>query len=93
MIYSAGLNRRDVQAQILFAGIQSVHRKAYTIQRADLVLVDEAHLIPRKSEPLGAPANRAQGLALVGRAARRVIERGQDGGKLLLAEVGGAGHG
>ena len=32
-IYSAGLNRRDVQAQILFAGIQSVHRKAYTIQR------------------------------------------------------------
>ena len=26
-IYSAGLNRRDVQAQILFAGIQSVHRR------------------------------------------------------------------
>jgi DNA repair protein RadD len=48
-IYSAGLNRRDVQAQILFAGIQSVHRKAYTIQRADLVLVDEAHLIPRSA--------------------------------------------
>ncbi|MGH6885919.1 MAG: DEAD/DEAH box helicase [Geminicoccales bacterium] len=45
-IYSAGLNRRDVQAQILFAGIQSVHRKAYAIQRADLVLVDEAHLVP-----------------------------------------------
>jgi DNA repair protein RadD len=49
-IYSAGLNRRDVQAQILFAGIQSVHRKAYAIQRADLVLVDEAHLIPRKAD-------------------------------------------
>jgi DNA repair protein RadD len=48
-IYSAGLNRRDVQAQILFAGIQSVHRKAYAIQRADLVLVDEAHLIPRSA--------------------------------------------
>jgi DNA repair protein RadD len=48
-IYSAGLNRRDVQAQILFAGIQSVHRKAYAIQRADLVLVDEAHLIPRQA--------------------------------------------
>jgi DNA repair protein RadD len=46
-VYSAGLNRRDVQAQILFAGIQSVHRKAYAIQRADLVLVDEAHLVPR----------------------------------------------
>jgi hypothetical protein len=48
-IYSAGLNRRDTQAQILFAGIQSVHRKAYAIQRADLVLVDEAHLIPRRA--------------------------------------------
>jgi DNA repair protein RadD len=48
-IYSAGLNRRDVQAQILFAGIQSVHRKAYAIQRADLVLVDESHLIPRSA--------------------------------------------
>jgi DNA repair protein RadD len=48
-IYSAGLNRRDAQAQILFAGIQSVHRKAYTIQRADLVLVDEAHLISRSA--------------------------------------------
>jgi DNA repair protein RadD len=48
-VYSAGLNRRDVQAQILFAGIQSVHRKAYAIQRADLVLVDEAHLIPRSA--------------------------------------------
>jgi superfamily II DNA or RNA helicase len=48
-IYSAGLNRRDVQAPILFAGIQSVYRKAYAIQRADLVLVDEAHLIPRSA--------------------------------------------
>ena len=48
-MYSAGLNRRDVQAQILFAGIQSVHKKAYAIQRADLVLVDEAHLIPRSA--------------------------------------------
>jgi DNA repair protein RadD len=48
-IYSVGLNRRDVQAQILFAGIQSAHKKAYAIQRADLVLVDEAHLIPRSA--------------------------------------------
>jgi DNA repair protein RadD len=48
-IYSAGLNRRDTQARILFAGIQSVHRKAYAIQRADLVLVDESHLIPRST--------------------------------------------
>ena len=49
-IYSAGLNRRDAQAQILFAGIQSVHRKASTIRHADLVLVDESHLIPARAD-------------------------------------------
>src|SRR5512134_1146469 len=28
-IYSAGLNKRDLQAQILFAGIQSIHKRAH----------------------------------------------------------------
>lgn len=46
-IYSAGLNKRDIEAQILFAGIQSIHKKAYHVQRCDLVLIDEAHLIGR----------------------------------------------
>jgi DNA repair protein RadD len=45
-IYSAGLGRRDADARILFAGIQSVHKRAAKIGHADLVLVDEAHLIP-----------------------------------------------
>ncbi len=46
-IYSAGLYRRDIRAQILFAGIQSIHRHAYQVQRCDLVLIDEAHLLGR----------------------------------------------
>jgi DNA repair protein RadD len=46
-IYSAGLSRRDIHAQILFAGIQSIHRHAYRVQRCDLVLIDEAHLLGR----------------------------------------------
>jgi hypothetical protein len=50
-------------------------------------------IVGGESEPLGAAADRAQGLALVGRAARRVVERRQDGRELLLAEVGGGGHG
>jgi len=45
-IYSAGLGRREADARILFAGIQSVHRKAAEIGHCDLVLIDEAHLIP-----------------------------------------------
>lgn len=49
-IYSAGLGKRDLRSRILFAGIQSIYRKAYDLQRVDLVLVDEAHLIPRSAE-------------------------------------------
>jgi DNA repair protein RadD len=48
-IYSAGLGRREADARILFAGIQSVHRKAAEIGHCDLVLIDEAHLIPTAS--------------------------------------------
>lgn len=44
-IYSAGLNKRDIHAQILFGGIQSIYKRAYAIQRCDLVLIDEAHLL------------------------------------------------
>lgn len=47
-IYSAILNKRDARAQILFAGIQSVHRKAYELQWVDLIMIDEAHLLSRK---------------------------------------------
>lgn len=51
-IYSAGLGRRDISARVLFAGIQSVHRRAYDVQQCDLVLIDEAHLIPRASDTM-----------------------------------------
>jgi DNA repair protein RadD len=48
-IYSAGLSRRDLKSQVTFAGIQSIHKHAYSLQRVDLVIVDESHLIPRAS--------------------------------------------
>lgn len=47
-IASAGLGRRDYEAQVLFAGIQTVFKKAKEIQWVDLVLVDECHLIPKQ---------------------------------------------
>ena len=49
-IYSAGLGRRQIGAQILFGGIQSLHGKAAMIGHVDLVLIDEAHMIPRASD-------------------------------------------
>ena len=39
-------------ARILFAGIQSIHDKATRIGHADLVLIDEAHLIPGRSNTM-----------------------------------------
>ena len=51
-IYSAGLGKREAQARILFAGIQSVHARAAEIGHTDLVLIDEAHLIPGKSNTM-----------------------------------------
>lgn len=47
-ICSAGLRRREHDAPILFAGIQSTYRHAAKIGWTDLVLVDEAHLIPKE---------------------------------------------
>ena len=51
-IYSAGLGKREAQARILFAGIQSIHQRAQEIGHTDLVLIDEAHLIPGKSNTM-----------------------------------------
>lgn len=48
-IYSAGLNRRDANAQILFASIQSVWNKADRLGPIDLLIIDEAHMVPRKA--------------------------------------------
>ncbi len=49
-IYSAGLNRRDRNAQVLFCGIQSVANKVAALGQVDLVIVDEAHAISRKAD-------------------------------------------
>lgn len=43
--YSASVGRKNSRAQILFAGIQTVYKHAYRIQRADIILIDECHLL------------------------------------------------
>jgi DNA repair protein RadD len=45
-IYSAGLKSRDTEHPIIIAGIQSVYRRACELDRFDLVIIDEAHMIP-----------------------------------------------
>ncbi|NOG73736.1 DEAD/DEAH box helicase [Roseicella sp. DB1501] len=51
-VYSAGLNRRDLDASILFVGIQSVYNKAFDIQRCDVLLIDEAHTVSRNAQTM-----------------------------------------
>ena len=48
-IYSAGVGRRDARAKVVFCGVQSVFAKASVVGPFDLLIVDEAHLIPRSS--------------------------------------------
>ncbi|MCP5428571.1 MAG: DEAD/DEAH box helicase family protein [Chromatiaceae bacterium] len=48
-VYSASLNSRDIWDPIIFAGIQSVHKKARQLGRFDLVIIDECHLVSVKS--------------------------------------------
>lgn len=44
-IYSAGLNEKNHNCPITFAGIQSVWKKWHLFGHVDLVLIDEAHLL------------------------------------------------
>tara|TARA_R110000796_G_C14530112_1_gene431748 strand:- start:44 stop:1624 length:1581 start_codon:yes stop_codon:yes gene_type:complete len=51
-IYSAGLNKRDRHNNVMFAGIQSIAKKIHQFDPFDIVVIDEAHTIPRKSTTL-----------------------------------------
>ena len=49
-VHSAGLNRRDTSEPVIVAGIQSVFRRPHDLGQFDLIIVDEAHLIPLSGE-------------------------------------------
>lgn len=49
-VYAAGLGRRDAHNPLTFASIQSVFKRAKELGPRDLILVDEAHMIPPEGE-------------------------------------------
>ena len=51
-INSASLKRRDVDTQITFCSIQSVYKQATAFTAIDVILVDEAHLMPRNDQTM-----------------------------------------
>jgi DNA repair protein RadD len=70
-VYSAGLGRRDLDARVLFAGVQSIHRRMDDLQAAgafDYIIVDENHLVPPPSTPsmYGAVLSACEGAQRIG---------------------------
>src|SRR3990167_4087825 len=49
-INSAGIGRRDTEQPIIFAGIQSIYNDALAVGIFQLVIIDEAHLIPESGD-------------------------------------------
>jgi DNA repair protein RadD len=49
-IYSAGLKKRETNAPVIIAGIQSIYKRACELGPVDLILVDEAHMIRLKAK-------------------------------------------
>ena len=47
-IYSAGLNKKDIFDPIIFAGIQSIYKKAMQLGKFNICMIDECHLINPK---------------------------------------------
>ena len=49
--YSASLGQKRLDRRVTFAGIQSIWQRAYDmVPPPDLVLIDEAHLVPKNTE-------------------------------------------
>lgn len=51
-IYSAGVGRKELNYPITYAGIQSIVNVVHLCGHIDLVIVDECHLIPKKSNTM-----------------------------------------
>jgi len=49
-VYSAGLSSRDTAHPIIVAGIQSVYQKAEALGASQIVLIDEAHMVPPEGD-------------------------------------------
>ncbi|MDF2970291.1 MAG: hypothetical protein K0R61_741 [Microvirga sp.] len=49
-VYSAGLKKKDLSGQVIIGSIQSLYKRAYDLQKVDIVIVDEAHLIPASGD-------------------------------------------
>jgi DNA repair protein RadD len=68
-VYSAGLNRREVRPCTI-AGVQSIYRRAKELGHRDVIIIDEAHLVPPSSD---GQYNRLLGALLQKNPAARIV--------------------
>lgn len=51
-LYSAGLGIKCLEHNVIYAGIQSIFRQKEKLPKIDLLLIDEAHLVPKNSDTM-----------------------------------------
>lgn len=51
-LYGASLGKREINAQILFASVQSIYDRGHEIQQCDLLIIDECHLLSPNSNTM-----------------------------------------
>tara|TARA_A200000159_G_scaffold19571_1_gene16164 strand:- start:20882 stop:22567 length:1686 start_codon:yes stop_codon:yes gene_type:complete len=51
-IYSSGLNMRDKRNRVIYAGIQSVHRRAEEFGKVNVLFIDEAHMLSPEQDSM-----------------------------------------
>ncbi|MCC6909082.1 MAG: DEAD/DEAH box helicase family protein, partial [Phycisphaerales bacterium] len=49
-LYSASLKRRELDCAVTIAGIQSIYQRACNLGPVNLIIVDEAHMIPAEGD-------------------------------------------
>lgn len=51
-INAASLKRRDFNKRVTFCSIQSIYKDAFKFEKFDIIIVDEAHLMPRNDQTM-----------------------------------------
>lgn len=51
-VVCAGMRQKNFDAQIIYGSVQSMHHRTAAVGHTDLLIVDEAHLVPRRGDAM-----------------------------------------
>ena len=52
-VYSAGLKSKDAESDVVFAGVQSIWRDPFVLEKRHLCIIDEAHMADSETQMYG----------------------------------------